>query len=78
MSSEARKIHVIEEVLKVQSEAVLIEIESFLKRKGGEEKKEINGNKNKPSDYVGSISEETAKELLHQIEQSRNEWEKDI
>jgi hypothetical protein len=76
MSSEARKIHVIEEVLKVQSEAILIEIEAILRRNG--ETKKINGKKDKPSDYAGCISEGTAKELLQQIEQSRNEWERDI
>jgi len=73
MDSEARKIHVIEQVLKVQSEAVLIEIESLLKRKGWKQKKENNVTKSKPSDYAGCISENTAKELLQQIEQSRNE-----
>jgi len=78
MDYEARKIHVIEEVLKVQSEAVLIEIESLLKRKNDERKKEKNGIKNKPSDYAGCISEETARELLQQIKKSRNEWERDI
>ncbi len=73
MNSEARKKHVIEEVLKVQSEAVLIEIESILKRKGTEQKKENNVTKRKPSDYASFISEKTAKEFLQQIEQSRNE-----
>ncbi len=78
MHSEARKIHVIEEVLKIQSDALLIEIESLLKRKGAEQKKENNVAKEKPSDYAGCISKETATELLQQIEQSRNEWERDI
>jgi hypothetical protein len=85
MYSEARKIHVIEEVLKVQSEAVLIEIESILKRKGAHSKTAKahskttkNEVKPKPSDYAGCITKETAKELLQQVEQSRNEWERDI
>lgn len=34
--------------------------------------------KKKPSDYAGSISVEKAAEMLKQIEQSRNEWEKDF
>jgi hypothetical protein len=34
MSSEARKLHLIEEVLKLKNEAVLIELEAVLKRAG--------------------------------------------
>ena len=34
MYSEARKIHLIEEMLKVKSETVLIELESVLKKAG--------------------------------------------
>ena len=34
--------------------------------------------KKKPSDYAGSISVEKAAEMLKQIEESRNEWEKDF
>ncbi len=32
--------------------------------------------KNKPSDFIGSISKETAKKMILDIEQSRNEWER--
>ena len=78
MHPETRKLHVIEEVLKVQSEAVLIELESLLKRKGPVQNKTGNGAGSKPSDYAGCISKETAKELLQHIEQSRDEWERDI
>lgn len=34
--------------------------------------------KRKPSDFVGSISKEKAKELLLHAEQSRQEWERNI
>lgn len=34
--------------------------------------------KKKPSEYAGCITQETAKEVLQKIEQSRNEWERDI
>ena len=32
----------------------------------------------KPSDFAGTLSKETADELLKHIEQSRNEWERNI
>lgn len=35
-------------------------------------------NKNKPSDFEGCISKETAERMNADIEQSRNEWERDI
>lgn len=78
MPSEARKIHVIEEVLKVQSEAVLIEIESLLKRKSGQHKQNQASTKRKPSDYAGSLSKEKAENLLKHVLKSRDEWERDI
>ncbi|HYG15314.1 MAG TPA: hypothetical protein VEC12_06125 [Bacteroidia bacterium] len=34
--------------------------------------------KKKPSDYAGSISVDKAAEMLKQIEESRNEWEKNF
>jgi hypothetical protein len=75
MDAEARKLHVIEEVLKVQDEAVLIEVEDVLKKRNAIQK---NKSREKPSDYAGCISKETAKQLLQQIEESRNEWESGI
>ena len=61
MYSEARKIHLIEEVLKVKSEAVLIELEDVLKKSSKKVK-----NEKKPSiyDFVGILSKK---------ESSRNE-----
>ena len=63
MPTEARKLHVIEEVLKAKDEASLVEVESFLKRKNTDRKKE-NKPKGRTSDYAGCISKETAKALL--------------
>ncbi len=34
--------------------------------------------KGKPSDFAGTLSKETAEALLKHINQSRNEWERDI
>ena len=34
--------------------------------------------KKKPSDFAGTLSKETADELLKHIAQSRNEWERNI
>jgi hypothetical protein len=34
--------------------------------------------KKKPSDYAGSLSSKSAKQFLKYIEQSRNEWERNI
>jgi hypothetical protein len=34
--------------------------------------------KRKPSDFIGCITEESAVELLKEIENSRNEWEERI
>ena len=74
MHSVARKLHVIEEVLKVEDEALLIEVEALLENRNSKG----SSTKGKPSDYAGCISTETAKQLLQQIEESRNEWERDI
>lgn len=78
MYSEARKLHVIEEVLKVKSEAVLIELEAVLKKNSDTEKTSGNIIARKPSDFAGSITKETAQAILTDIQQSRNEWEKDF
>ncbi len=34
--------------------------------------------KKRPSDYAGSLSKQEAEKMLKHIEQSRNEWERDI
>jgi hypothetical protein len=76
-SNDTRKIYVIKEVLNLENEIVLTELEDILKgrRPNSKEKKADNI---KPSDYAGCISQETAKNLLEQIEQSRKEWERNI
>lgn len=77
LSDDTRKIYVIKEVLNLESEIALTELEDVLKRQKSNSK-EKKADKIKPSDYAGCISQETAKNLLQQIEQSRNEWERNI
>ncbi len=77
MYSEARKLHLIEEVLKIKSEAILIEIEALLRKGLIKQLKKNELERRKPSDYAGCISPEKATDLLQQVEQSRNEWERD-
>lgn len=74
MHPEARKLHVIEEVLKVEDEALLMAIEALLENRNSKR----SSIKAKPSDYAGCISKDVARQLLQQIEESRNEWERDI
>jgi hypothetical protein len=65
MYSEAKKIYLIEEMLKVNSDAVLIEIESILnKYKSSPEKK--------PSiyDFVGIISKSESDEIIRAINET--------
>jgi hypothetical protein len=80
MHSEARKIHLIEEVLKVKNEAVLIELEAVLKRNApANQTSVVAGTKvKKPSDFVGILSQKNAQAMLADIEQSRDEWERGI
>jgi hypothetical protein len=78
MYSEARKLHVIEEVLKVKNEAVLIELEAVLKKNSDIENASGKTITRKPSDFAGSISKEVAEAMLTDIQQSRNEWERDF
>lgn len=35
-------------------------------------------NKKKPSDYIGTMSNQEAEELRKHVEQSRNEWERNF
>lgn len=56
MYSEARKIHLIEVILKIRNEAILIELESVLKRAGlYKDKKQLSAH-----NFVGTISNEDA------------------
>jgi hypothetical protein len=74
MYSEARKIHLIEDVLKVKSTAVLIEIESILKNYKNKTSKKPN-----IYDFVGIISQNEAAELRKAIAETceiidENDW----
>jgi hypothetical protein len=64
MYSEARKMHLIEEVIKVKNEAVLIELESVLKKAASA--------KGQPRlsahDFVGLWSKEDAESIEKAIE----------
>ena len=65
MYSEARKMHLIEDLLKVKNEAVLIEIETVLKKAAQ------NGQASKPSahEFVGLWSKEDAAAIEKAIEE---------
>ncbi len=75
MVSEARKLSVIEQVLKVDSEAVLDEVEALLNKftKPTESMK-------LSTKYRGSLklSDARFQELQQQMKNIRNEWERDI
>ena len=75
MYSEARKLNLIEEILKVKSESVWIALENVLK------KDEVNLDIEKPSiyDFVGILSEKDAKAMKDAIEEAcetidGNDW----
>lgn len=67
MYSEARKIHLIEEVLKVTNEATLIELETVIKKSKKKAEKE-----KKPSiyDFVGILTKKEASEMRKAIEET--------
>lgn len=67
MYSEARKIHLIEEVLKVTNEATLIALETVIKKS-----KKKTGKEKKPSiyDFVGILTKKEAGEMRKAIEET--------
>jgi len=65
MYSEARKIHLIEEVLKVKNDAVLLEIETILNSYNNKRKK-----KTSVYDFVGIISKNEGVEMKQAISQT--------
>lgn len=73
MHTEARKIQIIQEVLKIESEATLDKLESFLrKRKKAKAKKNI-------SDFVGVLSPKEAQQMEQAIKDTcetidENDW----
>lgn len=65
MYSESRKIHLVQEVLKIKSEAVLTELESVLKRAGlYKKKKQLTAR-----DFLGIISKKDAALMEKAIEE---------
>ena len=74
MYSEARKIHLIEEVLKVKSDTVLLKIETILNNHKGKADKKPN-----IYDFVGIISKKEAVEMNLAITETceiidENDW----
>ncbi|RQP11663.1 MAG: hypothetical protein EAS52_21280 [Parapedobacter sp.] len=72
MVTEARKLHVIEEVLKINNEALLTEVESLLKKAYTSPKK------GKLSDkYRGALklTDERDESIQQQLTDMRNEWD---
>lgn len=67
MYSEARKIHLLEDVLKEKDEAILIELESVLRRS---RHKASGGQKPSIYDFVGILSKEEADEMRKAIEET--------
>jgi hypothetical protein len=68
MYIESRKIHLIEEMLKVNNEATLRELEGVLKKSG----KKTPGGKKKRSiyDFVGILSKKESGEMRKAIEET--------
>lgn len=69
MVSEARKLHIIEEILKLNSESTLATIENFLKKEKKEERK-MRKTKSTFREFSGIWSEEEAAEIKNIIEES--------
>ncbi|MHA4810382.1 hypothetical protein ACX0G9_19875 [Flavitalea flava] len=68
MYTESRRIHLIEEMLKVTNEATLVELETVLKKS----KKKGVAEEKRPSiyDFVGILSKKEAKEMRAAIEET--------
>lgn len=69
MLSEARKLHVIEEVLKIKNEATLSALEDFLKKNKVKAKKQ-NRTESAFSEFSGIWTKEEAEEIEKAIEES--------
>ena len=65
MNGEARKLHLIEAILKIEDEALLNEVESLLARDAIKM-----AEKKRPEDFAGIWSEEEAEEMKKIIEES--------
>lgn len=75
MISKARKLHVIEEVLKIDNEVLLTQVEALLK--GASAPKETLKLSEK---YRGALklSDSQRKDMQKYLKDVRNEWERDI
>lgn len=73
MVSEARKLYVIEEVLKIDNEALLAELEALLKRAYTPKEK-------LSKKYRGllKLSDKQREDLQKHLQDIRGEWERDI
>ena len=67
MFNEARKIHLIEEVLKVTNDAILIELEAVIKKSKKKAEKE---KKSSIYDFVGILTKKEANEMRKAIEET--------
>lgn len=65
MNAEARKLHLIEAILKVEDEALLNEVASLLEK--GEARPV---ERKRPEDFAGIWTEEEAEEIKRSIEES--------
>ncbi len=75
MYSEARKLHLIEEMLKVKSESIWIALENVLKKNAAE----ITNEKSNIYDFVGILSDKEAKAMNEAIAEAcetinENDW----
>jgi len=66
MYSEARKLHLIEELLKVKSESIWISLENVLKNKSGK----VTNEKHSIYYFVGILSDKEAKDMKTAIAES--------
>jgi len=75
MVTEARKLHLIEEVLRIDNEALLTQIEALLKAASAP-KEQLPLSKK----YRGALklSDNQRQDLQKHLEEVRNEWERDI
>ncbi|WP_257670954.1 hypothetical protein [Parapedobacter tibetensis] len=75
MYSEARKLHLIEELLKVKSDTVLAQVEIVLKKATKPVKTQRLSQK-----YAGSLNltDDQYADFQNQVTEGRKEWERDI
>lgn len=74
MISKARKLNLIEEVLKIDNEALLAQVEALLGTSDPKEKLQL------PKKYRGTLklSDHQRQDLRKHLQDVRNEWERDI